>query len=130
MMKKALIRLVLLALAFLIVTHPALGLGVTLTGFWGALWAAIAFSILNLLVSPVAWLIRLIAFPITLLTLGIASLVISLLTNVFIFWVMSTMHWGIHVESTIGYLIGPLLLSIVNSILNVVARMFEGKQDA
>lgn len=96
-------------ISFLIISR--LPLGVEIDSIGKAIWAAAVFGILNALVRPV---IAFFAFPITLLTLGLFSIVINaiifglaaLLVNGF------RLRWGIW-----SALIGTIALSIVNSLL-------------
>jgi putative membrane protein len=77
------IRLILNTLIFLFTAYlfREVGLSFTIESFWWALLAAIILSILNLLIKPV---LHLISLPITILTLGLFSLII----NGFLFWLM------------------------------------------
>lgn len=77
------IRLILNALIFLFTAYlfREMGLSFTIESFWWALLAAIILSILNLFIKP---LLRLISLPITILTLGLFSLII----NGLLFWLM------------------------------------------
>ena len=120
-MKRLVLRILILGLAFIIVTQ--LVPGIELSGSWlSAFWAGIVFIILNLLVRPLVWLVKLIAFPITLLTLGLMSLLISFGFNILIFWVMSSQGWGIKITKDSALLWAPLALSIVTAILNLIFR--------
>ena len=118
-MRRLILRVILLGVAFMLVTQWVPG--VKLIGSnYAPFWAALIFIGLNLLISPIIWLLKVIAFPVTLLTLGLASLIISLVFNVFIFGVMSHLEWGIHVENTKALLSGALALSMVNFIFSLL----------
>jgi putative membrane protein len=77
------IRLILNALIFLFTAYlfREMGLSFTIESFWWALLAAIILSILNLFIKP---LLHIISLPITILTLGLFSLII----NGLLFWLM------------------------------------------
>jgi putative membrane protein len=77
------IRLVLNALIFLFTAYlfSQIGLPFSIESFWWALLAAIVLAILNLFIKP---LLHLISLPITILTLGLFSLII----NGLLFWLM------------------------------------------
>jgi putative membrane protein len=77
------IRLILNTLIFLFTAYifREIGLSFTIESFWWALLAAVILSILNLLIKP---LLHLISLPITILTLGLFSLII----NGFLFWLV------------------------------------------
>jgi putative membrane protein len=119
-MRRLLLRILFLGVAFLVVTRFISG--VELTGSpLSAFFAAAVFIGLNLLCSPVSWVLKILTFPLNFLTLGITSLLISFGFNILIFWIMSAKEWGIHVETTSALLLGTLVLSIANSILNTLA---------
>lgn len=119
-MRRLFLRILLLGVAFLVVTRFVPGVSLVGSSLSAFLAAAI-FVALNLLVTPLVWVIKILAFPLTLLTLGIMSLLISFAFNILIFWVMSTMEWGIRVDRTSALLLGPLALSIANALLHLLA---------
>lgn len=118
-MRRLLFRILLLGVAFLVVTTYVPGIALTGSAL-SAFWAAAIFVLLNLLITPIVWLAKLIAFPLTLLTLGLMSLVISFAFNVFIFWLMSRMNWGVRVDNEMALLKGTLLLSVISVLLNLL----------
>ena len=85
-----------------------------------AFGAAAIFVALNLLISPVAFILRILLIPLNLLTLGLMSLIVSFAFNVLIFWFMSIHRWGLDAESTLALIVGPLVLSVVNAVLNLI----------
>jgi len=119
-MRRFLLRIIFLATAFLVVT--AVVPGVELTGSpLSAFVAAAVFIALNLLVTPLIWVLKIIALPLNFLTLGIMSLLISLAFNILIFWVMGSREWGIRVTGPLALLVGPLALSLISAGLNLLA---------
>ncbi|NIM07369.1 MAG: phage holin family protein [Armatimonadetes bacterium] len=119
-MRRLLLRIIFLGVAFLVITRFVPG--VQLTGApLSAFLAAAVFVGLNLLVTPLVWLLKTLALPLTLLTLGLMSLLISFAFNILIFWIMSSMEWGIRVDRTSALVLGPLGLSIINALLNLLA---------
>jgi putative membrane protein len=118
-MKRFLLRIILLGLAFLIVTWVIPG--VTLTGsLLTAFLAGAIFVVLNLLVSPLVWLLKILSLPLNLLTLGLVSLLISLAFNILIFGTMGHYEWGIRVETPLALLLGSLLLSVINAVFGAL----------
>jgi putative membrane protein len=77
------IRLILNALIFLFTAYlfGEIGLSFSIESFWWALLAAIILGTLNLFIKP---FLHLISLPITILTLGLFSLII----NGLLFWLM------------------------------------------
>jgi putative membrane protein len=117
--RRLLLRIVFLTVAFLIVTWIVPGIQLADSRFSPVLAAAV-FVLLNLLVTPLVWLLKIIAFPLNLLTLGIMSLLISFAFNILIFWVMGSRGWGIRVEGSTALILGPLLLGIISAFLNLL----------
>ena len=70
---KLISHLIVSILAILLATYLVPGTGVT---YWGALALAVVLGIINLFIKPI---IKLITLPITILTLGLFSLVINAL---------------------------------------------------
>ena len=69
----------------------------------------VVWSLLNITVAPV---LKLIALPINLLTLGLFSFVI----NAGIFWITATFVEGFTVAGFLSALVGSTILAIANSI--------------
>jgi len=106
---KLLIRWVLFALTLLAISYYLPGIEVAT--FYNALIVAFVLGLLNTLIRPV---VKLISLPITLLTLGLFSLVI----NAAFFWFVSTIVEGFVVAGFWPAFFGALILSIAGSIIN------------
>jgi putative membrane protein len=118
-MRNLLLRIILLGVGFLIITSVVPG--IRLTGsYLTAFLAGAIFVLLNLLVSPLVWILKLLALPLTLLTLGIMSLLISFAFNILIFGIMGHYEWGISVETPMALLLGSLLLSVINTVFGAL----------
>jgi len=91
------IRLLLNAAALLLVAYLVPGFSVD--GFYAALIVAIILGIVNAIIKPILVLLTL---PITILTLGLFTLVI----NALLIWFVSTIVKGFYVESFGAALIG------------------------
>ena len=81
--------------------------GVSVASFYTALIAALVLGLVNAIIRP---LISLLALPITLLTLGLFSLVINALT----FWLTSTVVKGFVVNGFWPAFWGALIMSVVS----------------
>lgn len=87
--------------------------GIILSSFVAALIAAVVIGLVNAIVRPI---LQILAFPITLITLGLFSLVINALT----LWFASaiTPGYGFEVRGFVPAFLGSIVLSIVSSIIN------------
>jgi putative membrane protein len=102
-------RILVTALALILVAK--LIPGITVSGIYPALIAALILGVLNVLVRPILVILTL---PITLLTLGLFIFVI----NASLFWFVASFVDGFSVEGFLPALIGSLIVSIISSVLN------------
>lgn len=108
---KVILHVVIVALAILALPHFVAGIYVT--GFYPALIAAIAFGLLNVLVKPI---VKLIALPINVMTLGLFGLVI----NGALLWAVGYFVQGFSVATFTAAVIGALVLAVVNWIAHLI----------
>jgi putative membrane protein len=110
------------AIALLITAHilQAFNIGFRVDNFGTAIVAAVAVGIVNAIIRPI---LRLLAFPITLLTFGLFTFVI----NGFTLWLASylTRSYGFVIEGPIAALFGSIVLSVIASIINYFLRAVE-----
>jgi putative membrane protein len=108
-----LIRLVVNAIALMIVAYLFNGHGVTVTGPIGALVAAFVLGIINAILRPI---LVILTFPIQIVTLGLFTLVIN---GVLFYWVG---HWGIGliVDGFVPAFWAAIVLGIVSFVLSWV----------
>lgn len=85
--------------------------GVNLANFPAALLAGGVIGLVNGAIKPV---LQLVSLPVTILTLGIFSLVV----NGFCFWLASAVTPGFHVSGLLAFFIAPIILSVVSTFLN------------
>ncbi len=104
-MRKMLLNWLLSALALLAVAHFMPGFVVG--GFFAALLAAVVIGLVN---GTLGFLVKIITFPITLLTLGLFWFVI----NGTMLYLASWLTPGFEIHSFLSAFFGALLLSIVN----------------
>ncbi len=81
--------------------------GIHIAGLWAALLAALVLGVLNALLRPILILLTL---PVTILTLGLFSLII----NAGIFILASTIVKGFTVDSFGAAFVGSLMLWLIN----------------
>ncbi|MBW4611749.1 MAG: phage holin family protein [Desmonostoc vinosum HA7617-LM4] len=85
-----------------------------------ALVAAVVIGLVNAFIRPV---LRILTFPITLLTFGLFTFVINALT----LWLASalTPGSGFEIKGFVPALLGSIVLAIVSSIINYFLRVVE-----
>lgn len=113
-----LIRLIVNAVALLIVAYLFQGHGVAVTSYTGALVAAFVLGIVNAILRPILIILTL---PIQIVTLGLFTLVIN---GVLFYWVG---HWnlGLVVDGFWPAFWGAIVLGIVSFILSLLLRGVE-----
>lgn len=85
--------------------------GIHLDGFGGAVIFAIVLGILNLIVTPI---LKLLGLPLTIITLGLFSLVI----NAIVFLIADYFIDSLNIDGFWWALIFSILLSFITSLLN------------
>ncbi len=117
-MKNFLLTWLATAVALLITANIVPGFYVK--NFVAALVAAIVIGLVNAFIRPI---LAILAFPITLLTLGLFTLVINALT----LWLASalTPGYGFEIRGFLPALLGSIVLAIVSSVINYFARVID-----
>lgn len=83
---------------------------------WGViLIAGLLFSIINLWVKPVA---KLLSLPLYLLTLGLFGLIINAFMFLLVAWLSAQIGEGVTVSGLVPALIGGVIMAIATGILN------------
>ncbi len=100
-----LIRLVVNALALICVAYVVPGIHVS--GFGGALIAALILGIVNAILRPILIVLSL---PLEVLTLGLFTLVI----NALLFWLVGALNVGLRVDGFWPAFWGAIVLAIVS----------------
>jgi putative membrane protein len=85
--------------------------GVDIANFPSALIAAVVIGLINSGIKP---MINIFSLPLTYLTLGGFSLIV----NGICFWLASVLVPGFQVQGFIAFIIGPVILSLVNTFLS------------
>ncbi len=104
-MLRLLLNWVLSAVALLLVAH--LVPGFYLRGIGSALWAAVVIGLIN---ATLGLLLKLLTFPLTVLTLGIFWLVINALMLELASWFVA----GFQIRSFGSAFVGAIVLALVN----------------
>lgn len=78
---------------------------------------AVVFGLVNWLVKPV---VKLLSFPLFILTLGLITLVVNALMLLLTSWLAGKLDLDFHVEGFWAALLGGLIISIVSWALNLL----------
>ena len=96
---------------------------ITLTGdstgkkVWTLILVALVFGLVNFLVKPV---VKLLTFPLFILTLGLFTLIVNALMLLLTSWLSDVLNLSFHVEGFWTAVLGGLIISIVSWALHVV----------
>lgn len=89
--------------------------GVSIFPWYTALIVGACLAFINMIIKPI---INILTLPITIVTLGLFSLVV----NAVLFWFLSTLVKGFGVETFMAAFLGALLVSIVSWLLGKIVR--------
>lgn len=87
--------------------------GISVASFYIALIVALVWGVFSLSIKPI---LHILTLPITILTLGLFSLVI----NGLLFWFISTFIKGFQVESFVSAILGAFAVSIITWFLGLI----------
>jgi putative membrane protein len=113
-MQRFVLRLVIAALAVLLASYLFAD-QIAAPDFMAALLFALVLGVLNAFLRPI---ILLLTLPLTLLTLGLFTLVV----NAIVFWVATLFPVGVHVSGFGGAFLGALVVSIVSFFASRIIR--------
>jgi putative membrane protein len=85
--------------------------GVTISSFVVAIIAGLVIGFVNSFIKPILFILSL---PVTLLTLGLFTLVL----NGLCFWLASVLVPGFAVHGFLAFIAGPIILSLATTFLN------------
>jgi putative membrane protein len=89
--------------------------GIHVSGFYTALIVALALGIVNAVVRPI---LIILTFPLTLITLGLFTLVL----NALLFWLVSTVIKGFTVDGFGSALLGSIILWLMSFGTNALLK--------
>ena len=135
-MKRFLVKVVITAIAFWLTTlviglfsdDPGISItpfapGGTLEFILTLLLVALIFGLVNGIVGN---FIRIVAFPLYILTLGIIALVVNSLLLLLVSWISDQIGFGLHVNGFWWGVLAAILLSIIAAILGAILRPLTG----
>ena len=134
-MKPFLVRVIINAVA-LWITTIVVSAGVTMTSYDPGdsfatvvtyLLVALIFGIVNATIGNV---IRIVAFPIYILTLGLFALVVNSLLLLLVSWISSVIGFGLTVEDFGWGVVATIVLGLVSWLLAIILRPLLGKNSS
>ncbi|SEB72072.1 putative membrane protein [Paramicrobacterium humi] len=124
------LRIIVNAIAIWLTTLIVAGVSVTSFGpeWWqiGLTYLLVAF-IFALVNGIVGTAIRIVAFPIYLLTLGLISFIVNGLLLLLTAWVSSWFGFGLNVEGFWWGVLGAIVIAILNWIIGLFVRPKRGR---
>ena len=79
----------------------------------------LVFGIVNAIVKPV---VKVLAFPVYILTLGLFTLVVNALMLLLTEWVTSRADWGLRIDNFGTAVLAALIISVVSLVLSAVTK--------
>ncbi|WBU37272.1 phage holin family protein [Homoserinibacter sp. YIM 151385] len=133
-MGRFILRLVINALALWLTTlllggHVAVvpfAPGDTLASVLTFLLVALIFGIVN---GVIGNFVRIVAFPLYLLTLGLLALVVNGLLLLLVAWISSLFGFGLRVESFWWGVLGAVVLGLLSWLIGVLLRPLMGRRE-
>lgn len=132
-MSQLLIRLIINSIALWLttlivpgVTVSAFAPGDTFAVVLTYLLVALIFGVVN---GVIGNFIRIVAFPLYILTLGLIALVVNALLLLLVSWISSLIGFGLHVDSFLwSGVLGALVLALLAWLIGIILRPFVGKR--
>ncbi|MCU1534691.1 MAG: hypothetical protein JWR53_1172 [Glaciihabitans sp.] len=132
-MRRFLVRLVINAVALwltVLLLAPHLTVepyspGGTLQAVITYLLVALVFGIVN---GVIGNLIRVVAFPLYILTLGLISLIVNGLLLLLVAWLSDLVGFGLHVDGFWWGVLGALVLALIAWLLGIILRPLSGRR--
>ncbi|HEY8913418.1 phage holin family protein [Lacisediminihabitans sp.] len=129
-MTRLIVRLLINAVALWLTTLIVFGVKVvpfapadTLAWVLTYLLVAIIFGIVN---GVIGNFIRIVAFPIYILTLGLIALVVNSLLLLLVSWISSLIGFGLHVDGFWWGVVGALVLALISWLIGILLRPLVG----
>ncbi|MBX3092042.1 MAG: phage holin family protein [Cryobacterium sp.] len=132
-MSRLLIRLIINAIALWLTTLIVPGVSVTAFSPGDTfavvltyLLVALIFGVVN---GVIGNFIRIVAFPLYILTLGLIALVVNALLLLLVSWFSGLLGFGLHVDSFLwSGVLGALVLALLSWLIGIILRPFVKKR--
>lgn len=95
--------------------------------FWTYVLLAVVFGIVN---GVIGTAIRIVAFPIYILTLGLISLIVNGLLFLLVAWISTLIGFGLSVESFWWGVLGALVLGVIAWLIGIIFRPLTRKRNS
>lgn len=132
-MKRFLVRLVINSVALWLTTFIVAGVTVkpyasndTVATILTYLLVALVFGIVN---GVIGNLIRIVAFPLYILTLGLIALVVNSLLLLIVAWLTSFLGFGLTVDGFWWGVLGALVLALLSWVIGILLRPIVGRDE-
>lgn len=132
-MRRFLVRLVINAIALWLTTLIVAGVrvvayepGDTTATVLTFLMVALVFGIVN---GVIGNFIRIVAFPLYILTLGLIALVVNGLLLLLVAWISSLIGFGLEVDGFWWGVLGALVLALISWIIGIIVRPIVGRDE-
>ncbi len=130
-MARFLLRLVINAIALWLTTlivggvhvHP-FGNGDTLAWVLTYLLVALIFGIVN---GVIGTIVRVVAFPVYVLTFGLIALIVNALLLLLVAWISSLIGFGLVVDGFWWGVLGALVLAVLSWLIGLLLRPLVGR---
>lgn len=125
-MLRFLLRVIINAVAIWLTTFIVAGVHVTPYAQDDVLASVLTYLLIGLIFAVVngvvGTLIRIVAFPLYILTLGLISFIVNGLLLLLVEWIMSFFDFGLQTDGFWWAVLGALVISIINWLLALVLR--------
>lgn len=132
-MRRFLVRLVINAIALWLTTLVVTGVrvvayepGDTTSTVLTFLMVALVFGIVN---SVIGNFVRIVAFPLYILTLGLIALVVNGLLLLLVEWISSLIGFGLEVDGFWWGVLGAVVLALISWIIGIIVRPIVGRDE-
>jgi putative membrane protein len=129
-MTRLIVRLLINAVALWLTTLIVTGVRVvpfapadTLAWVLTYLLVALIFGVVN---GVIGNFIRIVAFPLYILTLGLIALVVNSLLLLLVSWISSLIGFGLHVDGFWWGVVGALVLALISWLIGILLRPLVG----
>jgi len=132
-MRRFLVRLLINAVAFWLTTLIVAGVHVvpfapgTLDTIVTYLLVALVFGIVN---GVIGNLVRIVAFPLYILTLGLLALIVNALLLLLVAWLSTEAGFGLVIDTFWSGFWGAIVLAIISWLLGIILRPLLGRGDS